>query len=480
MNEKTSTNIKSIPKIDMLKFKDKINKELNSFPITSLPSLLSTKKMTSKTKKYIEQYQNYINNDFNYATVIFIQRVINHSKNLPLEMKNLLNVHKILTKMIKLLMMNEYEIVLFSLLLDDFGWTSSVVKFEDNILFLALIIKRITNQEQKEDIMNYLNEVNCNFKISLDKWEKEKMELYGENGFEHRILKVNNHKLVYKRFSLFKQSYNSYCKKDVIDYNSVVDTIISKGAFYKVNKIQDKTNKNKKSFKQKSFCHEDSLKSINLKRKNYFTIVKDHYSLRKKDYTLLQHKRMTCSHKDNGDIVKLSLTKTNKKTKLIESTDTFLQATHSKHLTNVINQFDNLNQDNQRNINENDDTLSKQFNLPLLESEKQIISQTQAQIQHPYQDLFPNPLAKYSKLSLDFFKPEQEAEQQNYNISNNNIFNSVLSFSDFFGGNNDSFSKNKPNVKNEHNTTILEEDIQLNSKNQSQSSSEDLFDNQSN
>jgi hypothetical protein len=185
---------------------------------------------------------------------------------------------------------------------------------------------------------------------------------------------------------------------------------------------------------------------------------------------------MTCSHKNNGDIVKLSLTTTNKETKLIECTDKFLQAPHSKHMTNVISQFDNFNPDNQRNINEIDDTLSKQFNLPLFESEKQIIPQTQTQIQHPYQELFPNPLAKYSKLSLDSFKPEQEANQQNYNGSNNNIFNSVLSFSDFFGGNNDSFSKNKPNVKNENNTTILE-DIQLDPKNQSQSSSEDLFDN---
>ena len=220
-NNKKQKKDKLIPskEIDMLKFKQKIAYEMANIPIITLSNCIAQKDISNNDviEIYSEKYKKYISEDFNTMCIVFINRLISESKTLPLSIKNFEDVHKTLLKIVKELMMNEYEITLLSLLLDKLSWSYQNVPFEDNIFYMGLTIKENSMKNESDFLFNYFSFVNKKCMEHYPQWKKDYYE---------KITFNCDFGEVYSRFSLLKQPYNIYCKTNYIDYNNVVDKIL--------------------------------------------------------------------------------------------------------------------------------------------------------------------------------------------------------------------------------------------------------------
>ncbi len=72
---------------------------------------------------------------------MFINRLIIESETLPPTMRNNFPLHKIILNIVKSLMMNELEIVYFSLYLDKMGWMTQGFQVDENLLLTAFSVK---------------------------------------------------------------------------------------------------------------------------------------------------------------------------------------------------------------------------------------------------------------------------------------------------------------------------------------------------
>ena len=219
---------KNTKQIDMLKFRQKINLEMASIPLITLSNCISSPQ--SFSNKYSDLYKTYIGEDFTPITMVFIYRLINESKTLPLNIKNSENIQKILIKIVKELLMNEYEIVLLSLLLDICGWVNDNFSLEENLFFSALLVKRKTSGNNAEVLVKYFNEVRDNFENKKNQWENFNYNICEGDKFQFSQIDVN------QRYSLLKKPFNIYCQNNFIDFNSVVDKILRMSLPYNDNK----------------------------------------------------------------------------------------------------------------------------------------------------------------------------------------------------------------------------------------------------
>ncbi len=72
---------------------------------------------------------------------MFINRLVIESETLPAYMRNNFPLHKILINIVKSLMMNELEIVYFSIYLDKMGWMTQGFQVDENLLLTAFSVK---------------------------------------------------------------------------------------------------------------------------------------------------------------------------------------------------------------------------------------------------------------------------------------------------------------------------------------------------
>lgn len=274
--------IKLSKEIDMLKFKQKISNEMANVPLLKISNcVISHKNLISNNfvENYSEHYKKYICEEFNTMCIVFINRLISESQTLPLDVKNSNNVHKILLKNVKELMMNEYEITLFSLLLDDIGWLNDNFSFEEHLFFCGLSVKKMTLKEDVKIFINYFSQINKGFIEQLEKWEtaqKDKLNL------NDRKYKYNQ---VYSRFCILKKPYNIYCKTNYIDYNSVVDKILRMSLPYSENKPREEEDTSDENSKLNDINEYNNKSPPTMKKTNFFqnnTIVNTNNNNKKK------------------------------------------------------------------------------------------------------------------------------------------------------------------------------------------------------
>ena len=110
--------------------------------------------------------------------------------------------------------MNEIEITLFTMYIDDLGWSFPGIHYLVHILFTALLTKHHCNKNI-DHFMNYFQMQNAFFIENYTKW-KEKI-----NEDDYTNEEIN------ERFTQINKPFNSYCVADYIDYNCVVDSIIT-------------------------------------------------------------------------------------------------------------------------------------------------------------------------------------------------------------------------------------------------------------
>jgi len=89
------------------------------------------------------KYKNYLQEEFTYNHFVIINRAITESDKCPVELRNNYALHKYIFNNAKILLMNELEIVYFSIFLDNLGWVTSDFNLEENLLMTGISVKVI-------------------------------------------------------------------------------------------------------------------------------------------------------------------------------------------------------------------------------------------------------------------------------------------------------------------------------------------------
>ena len=210
---------------------------------------------------YQTMFQNYIKNEYTLICISFINKIIINSKNYNLEQyEGKYNFNKIFTDITKELLLSQYELILLSLYLEyiNLSLYFHIFGFEESILYLSFFVKKLTlDNEELYPILYHLNKKYENFEINYEKWYK-----LNENKFNQKI--YFNNKEVNKRFKEYNTPFNEYCGENFIDYNYIVDRILTMSLPY-ADIRKDNCNENEKgnNLKGKSINDNDENKLIN-------------------------------------------------------------------------------------------------------------------------------------------------------------------------------------------------------------------------
>ena len=130
-----------------------------------------------------------------------------------------------LINLIKNLLMNELELALFTILIDKFGWEYKNIDSWLYFSILGIYSKKVVKGEEESSFL-------------IDVFSKKHKDLLNY----YTLIKddiINNSsiiKLINKRFNQLTKPINSYCKRNYINYNGVVDKIV------KLSQPYEKTN----------------------------------------------------------------------------------------------------------------------------------------------------------------------------------------------------------------------------------------------
>ena len=206
--------------------------------------------------EYLNQYQVYLTEEFNSRCVYLIISFINQSKDFPEEYRTKQDFPKILISVIKSLMMNEFEISIYTLYIDKYGWKSSKINFKEYFIYLGLYTKQLTMSKDNFKILiqKFDNEISKSL-VNFEDWKKE------ISPYVPTVIEIN------ERFKLLNNPTNSFCKKNFIDFNGIVDKIVKLSQSYSDNKNQN----NKVRVREESVLDglENSFKN-NLSNSNNF------------------------------------------------------------------------------------------------------------------------------------------------------------------------------------------------------------------
>jgi len=229
-NEKRKGNHSS--KFDIKDIKKKINKELYSKKKPEAPNknnnLYSPLFLSNNTldniedreKEYYDKYTIYMAEQFNSKLVNMIILYINKDKKLPVKYQKELNFINTFIELVKSLLMNEFEFALFTIILDQMGLEYN--KFDHWIYFriLGIYTKQLLGRRGESDL----------FKNMASKKDNNFNNKYSQICEEEIVQKINESlitvKLINERFRQLTRPINSYCRKNYINYNGIVDKIV--------------------------------------------------------------------------------------------------------------------------------------------------------------------------------------------------------------------------------------------------------------
>ena len=225
------------------KEEEKANKNMDNF-------FFFNKSPEEEEKDYYNRYKQYISEQFNSTIVNMFILYINRKKDLPINYQKESNFINKFINLIKDLLMNELELSCFTLLLDEMGWEYPDVNHWTYFYILGIFSKKICGREEESSLLNNIFDRKDNNFINYYTTicEEEKINNFVEQKFSIKLLN--------ERFKQLNRFINSYCRKNFINYNGVVDKIVklsqpygeeSKGIqLYKDEKINENMNNNLK------------------------------------------------------------------------------------------------------------------------------------------------------------------------------------------------------------------------------------------
>ena len=132
----------SIKKVNLSLIRNNINKKLNFN--YSKKEYFKNYVDFSEESEYMNLYSRYFRDEFNSRIIVLIINFIKISKTCKIDNKIELNFYKKMIELCKNLLMNEFDIVIFSLLIEQFGWSFENYDLWMYLCFLALYAKQMT------------------------------------------------------------------------------------------------------------------------------------------------------------------------------------------------------------------------------------------------------------------------------------------------------------------------------------------------
>lgn len=170
---------------------------------------LKKSRNTIFTINYSEQnYKQYFNNTFN---VNCIKLIVNYTN--KFDYIDIKNFKSKLIDLVKYLMMDEMEIVILSLIIDNYGLNNYEYKIDEYLLFLGLFTKKLSNNNL-DFIFKIINETKPYFILDYIIWENNIIP------FIPNIILINER---YQELNKFNS--NVKLQKKILDYNSIVQQI---------------------------------------------------------------------------------------------------------------------------------------------------------------------------------------------------------------------------------------------------------------
>jgi len=273
-----------VKKMDMLKFKQKINEIMEKISNNKTViendniknkiniELVDKKYEDSKTSLYQDMFQKYIKNEFSLCCISYINKIIlDIKKNAHLQQyEGKYNFNKLLMTLTKELLFNEFELILFSLYLEYIDLSLNIFTMEESFLYICFFIKKLTiNNNQLTQINSFLSNKYQNFNHNYNKWYKINEEKISKKLY-FTYFEIN------QRIRDYNNPFNIYCTNNYIDYNYIVDKILTMSLPYidlkKESEISIKSNnsiflsikdKNKKNYLQNLINDDININYIN-------------------------------------------------------------------------------------------------------------------------------------------------------------------------------------------------------------------------
>ena len=252
LSKKRSQPDTQIKEVDMVKVKKKINELMFSI------CKENEEKRNELDSLYESMYKKYILNEFNSNCIKYINRIILDTKENHLKkFQGIFDLNKTFTLIIKELLMNEFELLLLSLYLNsvDLSLCKDVITFKNSFIYLCFFIKKLTlSQEKLAPINSFLNRKYQDFDDKFNDWLESNAYVFNNKLFF-------SYKEINERFKEYNQSNSIYCKNNYIDYNLVIDRILTMSVPYN-------DGKNDNLFEYKNI----NINNINEKNNNLGTI----------------------------------------------------------------------------------------------------------------------------------------------------------------------------------------------------------------
>ena len=172
-------------------------------------------------KIYYNKYTKYITEEFNSSIVNMLVVFINRSKTFPLKyQKEPFFIIKLIN-LLKHLLMNEFELSYFTILVDTIGWGYKCIDHWTYFCILGIYTIKLCGKEEDSSLL--INIISRNTPEFLDYYEN----LISDEEITSKITGVRiDIKAINERFRKLKKPINSYCRKNFINYNGIADNII--------------------------------------------------------------------------------------------------------------------------------------------------------------------------------------------------------------------------------------------------------------
>ena len=183
------------------------------------PPLLFQNREKEQEKDYYIKYTKYMSEEFNSTLVNMFITYINRNKYFPIEYQKESNFINKFINLIKRLLMNEFELSGFTIIIDKIGWIPPNIDHWTYFCILGIYSKKLVgNEEDSGFLIDIFSNKNSKF---IDYYLGCEEEITKK--FDEKSMTI---KLINERYRQLTRPINSFCRKNFINYNGVVDKIV--------------------------------------------------------------------------------------------------------------------------------------------------------------------------------------------------------------------------------------------------------------
>ena len=253
----------AIKEVDMVKLKKKVNEIMISV------CQETNKSISDLDKLYESMSKNYLLNEFTSNCLNYINKIIiNAPKSYLRKYQGIFELNKIFISIVKELLMNEFELILLSLYLEtiDISLSQDVMTFKESLIFICFFIKKLTlSKEKLSPINSFLIRKYQGFEDKFNKWVES-------NSFAINQKLYFSYAEINKRFKEYNEPCSIYCKNNYLDYNLIIDRILTMSNPYNESKSSQSLGANDiNNFFNKNNINQNFLYNNNINDlKNYY------------------------------------------------------------------------------------------------------------------------------------------------------------------------------------------------------------------